>query len=54
MYPIKNDVDFETVLILMGFINYSSATPEARERYDTMAEDEKNFFKKTFDKGISI
>ena len=54
MYPIKNDVDFETLLILMGGIDYSCATPEARERYDTMTEDEKNLFKKTFDKSISI
>lgn len=54
MYQIKNDVDFEAVLILMGVVYYPYATPQARERYDAMTEDEKIFFKKVFDKCTSI
>lgn len=46
MYQIKNDVDFEAVLILIGLIYYPYATPEARARYDNMTEDEKIFYKK--------
>lgn len=46
MYQIKNDIDFEAVLILMGIIYYPYATLEARARYDTMTEDEKIFYKK--------
>lgn len=46
MYQIKNDVDFEAVLILMGLIYYPYANPEARARYDNMTEDEKIFYKK--------
>ena len=46
MYRIKNDVDFEAVLILMNVIYYPYATTEARARYDSMTENEKTFFKK--------
>lgn len=51
MYQIKNDVDFEAVLILMGLIYYPYATPEGRARYDAMTEDEKSFYKECF-KGV--
>ena len=50
MYQIKNDVDFEAVLILVGLIYYPYATPEGRARYDAMTEDEKEFFKNIFSK----
>ena len=46
MYYIKNDIDFEAVLILTGMIYYPYATPEARTRYDSMTEDEKVFYQK--------
>lgn len=45
-YQIKNDIDFEAVLIAVGLIYYPYATPDARERYDAMSEDEKDFYKK--------
>ena len=46
MHQIKNDIDFEAVLILMRIVYYPYANPEARIRYDNMTEDEKNFYKK--------
>ena len=45
-YQIKNDIDYEAVLIAVGLIYYPYASPDARERYDKMSEDEKSFYKK--------
>lgn len=45
-YQIKNDIDFEAMLITIGLIYYPYADPDARKRYDEMSEDEKNFYKK--------
>ena len=44
-YQIKNDIDFEAALIAVGLIYYPYASPDARERYDKMSEDEKSFYK---------
>lgn len=45
-YQIKNDIDFEAALITIGLIYYPYADPAARQRYDEMSDDEKNFYKK--------